>query len=213
MTHPHDHDQLRWQLTEDLAVCLDVAENIVIEAGTERVAVPHATMLIEGLRQARSAQFGHERPDLASFALRTALLKFAQDIAGVVLPDEIGEDPGCYAECGTCGQDEEAGDTLGRFVQEARALLGIGPVPEALDALPPDEAPEFWWNTHNNERGIWCRFSHVAVSAKLAASDDKLCPHECPDSTIEPRTTSPAALAAHTDSPNGTGPSHDTAAE
>jgi hypothetical protein len=117
MTHPHD--QLRWQLTEDLAICLDVAENIVIEAGTERVAVPHPTMLIEGLRQARSAQLGDDRPDPAIFAMRTALLKFAKQVADSDLVSM-----------------REASETLADLAADARKLLGLPGPAEVLDPLP-----------------------------------------------------------------------------
>jgi hypothetical protein len=48
-----------------------------------------------------------------------------------------------------------------------------------------DEPARYRFTHHYNERGNWCRFSHVAVSERLAKSDDRRCGHGCPDSDIE----------------------------
>jgi hypothetical protein len=45
--------------------------------------------------------------------------------------------------------------------------------------------PKFRWNSHDVVPGAWCRWSLCAAPDRLAASDDKRCPDECPDSTIE----------------------------
>lgn len=120
---PFSSDQLRWELAPDLHVCLDTAENIVIEAAGRRVAVPHPAMMAEALRQAQAAQIGNPPPDPSSFALRNGLLKLAEEVAdlGDTEPADLGE----------------ASEVFQSLAAEARTLLGRpGPV-EVLDPLPP----------------------------------------------------------------------------
>ena len=121
---PTSPDQLRWELSPDLHVCLDAAENIVVEVAGKRALVPHPAMAIEALRQAKSAQIGHDILDLNGFELRTALLQLAQDVADLAETQPLDL--------------EEASDERAALAADARRILGIpGPVSEDLEPLPP----------------------------------------------------------------------------
>lgn len=120
-------DQLRWQLSPDLYLCLDSDESIVVEAVGVRVAVPHPTTMIEAVRQAQAAQIGHVRPDLTDFGVRAALLKLAQDVADLADTEPLDL--------------EEASDERSALAADARQILGLPPVPEVLEPLPPHGGP------------------------------------------------------------------------
>jgi len=192
-------DQLRWQLTPDYTVALDDQNRIVAEVGGQRALIDRPAMAAEAFRQAKAAQTGayHDTDDLVSEVI--GLRSFARQVAEM---RKDGENDGNGEPF--VMENDDTWETLSGLIDQARDMLGIiNPYPEPdpdpcseadLGVDVGEERAKFRWNIHYLPSGAWCRWSHVPVSAEAAARDDKRCPFECPDSTIEP-TQKPLQLA------------------